>query len=589
MYKILIVEDELDIRENIQQILELKDFATITAENGWQGLQMAQKHQPDLILCDIMMPLLDGYGLLKTLRQDVTTGSIPFIFLTAKAEHADLRQAMKLGADDYLTKPFQLDELLQVIATQLEKHQIVTQQYKGKIEQMEAQINYLARHDTLSNLPNQLFLEEYFNQTRVQVYHQNDQFLPLLLLDINIVYQSKLLFEPSFRHFLCKNIGERLNDLKHNNQAIDLIAYLETNQLALLLKPTQDSKVVAEIAEQILESLSQPIGLNDQQISIQTIIGIACYPNDGLQLNQLLTHAEITLEHYKLDKTNRYHFYHQEILNVIFRKVLLECDFLSAIENKEFELYYQPQIHTKTGRVIGVEALIRWHHPQHGLISPAEFIPIAEQSGFIISLGEWVLKTACLQIKNLQLEEFDNLKLAVNISAHQFEQENFIRRVLEIIEETNFDIKQLELELTETVFVHDIEAVKLKMKALKSQGIELSIDDFGTGYSSFKYLREFSFNNLKIDRYFITNIDNLTDKQSIIKGIIQMAHHLNINIIAEGVETQEELNWLKQNRCDVIQGYFFSRPLPIEDLKIFLLAKYSKEQGTGNKTNRKIT
>ena len=589
MYKILIVEDELDIRENIQQILELKDFATITAENGWQGLQMAQKHQPDLILCDIMMPLLDGYGLLKTLRQDVTTGSIPFIFLTAKAEHADLRQAMKLGADDYLTKPFQLDELLQVIATQLEKHQIVTQQYKGKIEQMEAQINYLARHDTLSNLPNQLFLEEYFNQTRVQVYHQNDQFLPLLLLDINIVYQSKLLFEPSFRHFLCKNIGERLNDLKHNNQAIDLIAYLETNQLALLLKPTQDSKVVAEIAEQILESLSQPIGLNDQQISIQTIIGIACYPNDGLQLNQLLTHAEITLEHYKLDKTNRYHFYHQEILNVIFRKVLLECDFLSAIENKEFELYYQPQIHTKTGRVIGVEALIRWHHPEHGLISPAEFIPIAEQSGFIISLGEWVLKTACLQIKNLQLEEFDNLKLAVNISAHQFEQENFIRRVLEIIEETNFDIKQLELELTETVFVHDIEAVKLKMKALKSQGIELSIDDFGTGYSSFKYLREFSFNNLKIDRYFITNIDNLTDKQSIIKGIIQMAHHLNINIIAEGVETQEELNWLKQNRCDVIQGYFFSRPLPIEDLKIFLLAKYSKEQGTGNKTNRKIT
>jgi len=573
MYKILIVEDELDIRENIQQILELKDFATITAENGWQGLQMAQKHQPDLILCDIMMPLLDGYGLLKTLRQDVTTASIPFIFLTAKAEHADLRQAMKLGADDYLTKPFQLDELLQVIATQLEKHQIVTQQYKGKIEQMEAQINYLARHDTLSNLPNQLFLEEHFNQTRVQVYHQNDQFLPLLLLNINIIYQSEFLFEPSFRHFLCKNIGERLNALKHNNQAIDLIAYLETNQLALLLKPTQDRKVVAEIAQQILESLSKSIGLNDQQISIQTRIGIACYPNDGLQLNQLLTHAEITLEHYKLDKTNRYHFYHQEILNVIFRKVLLECDFLSAIENKEFELYYQPQINTKTGKVIGVEALIRWHHPQHGLICPAEFIPIAEQSGFIISLGEWILKTACLQIKNLQLEEFDNLKLAVNISPHQFEQENFIQRVLEIIEETNFDIKQLELELTETVFIHNIEAVKLKMKALKSQGIELSIDDFGTGYSSFKYLQEFSFNNLKIDRYFITNIDKLTDKQSIIKGIIQMAHHLNINIIAEGVETQEELNWLKQNRCDVIQGYFFSRPLPMEDLKIFLLSR----------------
>ncbi|MEA5577424.1 EAL domain-containing protein [Anabaena sp. UHCC 0451] len=576
MYKILIVEDELQIRENIQQILELQDFAAITAENGWEGLQMAQKHQPNLIICDIMMPLLDGYGLLKTLRQDVNTSDIPFIFLTAKAEHADLRQAMKLGADDYLTKPFQVDELLQVISIQLEKHQIVNQQYKGKIEQMEAQINYLARHDTLSNLPNQLFLEEYFNQTRVQVYNQDDQFLPLLLLDINILYQSKLLLEPSLRHFLCKDIGERLNNLKHNNQAIDLIAYLETNQLALLLKPSQDSKVVAEIAQQILESLSDPLCLNNQQILIQTRIGISCYPNDGLQLNELLTHAEITLEHYKLDRTNRYHFYHQEILNIVFRKVILECDFLSAIENGEFELYYQPQVNSKTGKTMSVEALIRWNHPEHGFISPAEFIPIAEQSGFIISLGEWVLRTACLQIKNLQLEEFGNLKLAVNISAYQFQEENFIHRVVEIVEETNFDMKQLELELTETVFIQDIEAVKLKMKELKSQGIELSIDDFGTGYSSFKYLREFSFNNLKIDRYFITSIDKLTDKQSIIKGIIQMAHHLNINIIAEGVETQTELNWLKQNGCDVIQGYFFSRPLPIENLKIFLLAEHQK-------------
>ncbi|MBS3030569.1 MAG: EAL domain-containing protein [Dolichospermum sp. DET50] len=576
MYKILIVEDELDIRENIQQILELKDFAAITAENGWQGLQMAQKHQPDLIVCDIMMPLLDGYGLLKTLRQDVATASIPFIFLTAKAEHADLRQAMKLGADDYLTKPFQLDELLQVISTQLEKRQIVTQQYKGKIEQMEAQVNHLARHDNLSNLPNQLFLEEYFHQTRLQVYNEDGQFLPLLLLDINILYQSKLLFEPSLRHFLCKNIGERLNNLKQNNQAIDLIAYLENNQLALLLKPTQDSKLVAEIAQQILESLSQPIGLNDQQISVQTRIGISCYPHDGLQLNELLTHAEITLEHYKLDKTNCYHFYHQEILNVIFRKVLLECDFLSAIENKEFELYYQPQINTKTGKTIGVEALIRWHHPEHGLISPAESIPIAEQSGFIVPLGEWILKTACLQIKNLELEEVENFKLAVNISAYQFQQENFIQRVLEIIEETNFDMKQLQLELTETVFIQDLETVKLKMKEIKSKGIELSIDDFGTSYSSFKYLREFSFNNLKVDRYFITNIDKLRDKQSIVKVIIQMAHDLMINIIAEGVETQEELNWLKQNHCDVIQGYFFSRPLPIENLKIFLLAEHQK-------------
>ncbi|MEA5550899.1 EAL domain-containing protein [Anabaena cylindrica UHCC 0172] len=569
---ILIIEDEPQIRNNIQEILDMEGFATITAEDGLQGLEMAVEHQPDIIICDLMMPRLDGYGLIKELRQKPATAEIPFIFLTAKAEHRDFRQGMMLGADDYLTKPFEVSELLQVISTRLEKRKIVVQRYREQIEQMEAQIHYLARHDSLTRLPNQFSLEEYFNRTRFQAYNQG-QFLPLLLIDINILYHTKLLFEPNLRPFLLKNIAERLNQIDPNNQIIDLIAYLKTDHLALLLKPVLDSTVTAGIAQHILDSLSLPIIFNNQEIYVQTKISITCYPDDGLQISELLTHAEVTLEHYKLDNTSAYYFYNQEILNIVFRKILLESDFVQALENNEFQLYYQPQINVKNGKqIVGLEALIRWKHPEYGMISPAEFIPIAENSGFIIPLGEWILKTACLQLKDLQTAGFGDFKIAVNISARQFSQDNFIERINDMITSINFNPKLLELELTETILIQDIELVKSKINKLMEDGIQFSIDDFGTGYSSFKYLQEFSFSHLKIERYFISNIDKIGNKQSIVKSIIQLANMLNVNIIAEGVETKEELNWLQENNCFVIQGYFFSPPLAIEDLKIFLQA-----------------
>ncbi len=572
MNKILIIDDDVQIRENIQLILDLKGFSTLTAENGLQGLQMAQQYQPDIILCDLMMPELNGYELIKALRQEPKTVGIPFIFLTAKAEYSHVREGMKLGADDYLTKPFEVQELLRVISVRLEKSQIIAQRYQSQIQQMEAEINYLARHDSLTDLPNQFFLEEIFNKICVVTYNHG-LFLPLLLIDIDILYHAKL-FQPNLRQLLLKSLAERLNLLNCSHQMIDLVAYLKTDQLVLLLKPVETNKFVAKIAEEILESLSKPVIFNKQEIFIQAKIGISCYPNDGLQISELLTHAEVTLEHYKLDNRTSYHFYNQEIFNIVCRKIILETDFAHAIEKNEFQLYYQPQININTGKVVGIEALIRWEHPKYGIVSPGEFIPLAEESGFIIPLGEWILRTACLQLNDLKAEGLSNLNVAVNISACQLKEENFVQHTKEIIAQTNFNPEFLELELTETVFIQDTETVKQKINQLRDAGIKLSIDDFGTGYSSFKYLQEFSFSNLKIDRYFISNIDQLEKKQSIVKSIIQLAANLNINIIAEGVETKDELTWLKQNSCSFVQGYFFSRPLAIEDLKIFLKINY---------------
>jgi EAL domain-containing protein (putative c-di-GMP-specific phosphodiesterase class I) len=374
------------------------------------------------------------------------------------------------------------------------------------------------------------------------------------------------------KHLFIKALVVRLNNFNSQNNFIELIGHLKTEQLVILLKPTQDIKIVADIAQQILDNISQPLFFNNLEVFLKAKIGIACYPNDGLQLSQLLTYAEFALEHYQPEDTKLYHFYNQEILDNFFRKVILETDLRQALERNEFQIYYQPQVNAQTGKVVSIEALIRWQHPEYGMISPAEFIPIAEESGFIIILGEWIIKTACTQIKTLQDQGFNDFSIAVNISACQLKTENFSDTIIDIITKIGITPESLELELTETVFIHDIESVKQKLNYLSNQGIKISIDDFGTGYSSFKYLQEFPFHNLKIDRYFISNIDKLTTKQVLVKSIIQTANNLNLNIIAEGVETKNELAWLMKNDANIIvQGYFYSPPLPIKELKEFLL------------------
>jgi diguanylate cyclase (GGDEF)-like protein len=570
MKMILIIEDDPMMRELTQQILEIEGFGTITAENGYLGLQMVEQHHPDLIICDVMMPKLDGYSLIQKLQKNPTTATIPFIFLTAKVERCDLRQAMELGADDYLTKPFEAHELIHAVKTQLKKHQTVKQHYIQKIEKLETEFVYFTRHHEVTGLPNKLFLEEHFYCHRIKVYNQC-QIWPLLLIDIDILHRDKLFFDTVLKDILIKIISERLKTLKSKNNIIDIIGYLKTEQLVILLKPIQDFKVIENIAQKILEYIAKPIFVNDKEVFVEAEIGIASYPNDELQFNQLLTCAEFALVHSPANKNKSYHFYSKEKLNVFFRKVILETDFRYALDRNEFYLYYQPQINISTGKVAGLESLIRWQHPEYGIVSPGEFIPIAEKSGFIIPLGEWIIKTVCQQIKSLKLQFNQNYRIAVNISAEQLKLENFSTKVIDLISEIGIPPDLLELELTETVLIQDFKSVKQKLDDLIQQGIKISIDDFGTGYASFKYLQELPFHHLKVDRYFISNIDKIENKQALLKSIMQTAENLNLDIIIEGVETQQELDWLTANFSDMMtQGYFFSPPLPIEELNKLL-------------------
>lgn len=385
MQKILVIEDEEFIRANIADLLSLEGFEVIEAENGLVGLETAQKQLPDLILCDVLMPKMDGFEVLKNLRENALTINIPFIFLTARAEKKDNRHGMELGADDYLTKPFTITELLNAIKVRLERQRVL-----------------------------------------------------------------------------------------------------------------------------------QTFGLKE-----------------------------------------------------------LEADFDQAMTENQFQLYYQPQIDIETGTIVGAEALIRRIHPQKGLIPPAEFIPLMEKSGLIVPLGEWVIRTACQQAKAWQNAGYQPFSIAVNLSGYQLEQPDLCRKIVRILEETQLDPSYLELELTETAVIKDVQASIDSLRKLKKLGIKLTLDDFGTGYSSLNYLRQFPFDCLKIDRSFVKEVLLDNSKSIINTYVIELAHRLNLKVVAEGVETADELLFLRQHACDEAQGYFFGHPQPPCDFEKQLQKDFS--------------
>jgi diguanylate cyclase (GGDEF)-like protein len=573
MKKILVIEDEDFVRENILELLDVEGFEAIGAENGQVGLNLAKGIIPDLILCDVMMPGLDGYGVLRAIRQDALMASIPFIFLTAKAAKADFRQGMELGADDYITKPFTRAELLGAIASRLKKQATLETLYNSELQQAKAEINYLIHHDSLTHLPNQLSLREQFNQVQSQDI-SDEKLVTVLCLDLDRFNQINDNLGQAVADVLLKAVAERIKTCVGNS---GIVARLNTTQFAIILAfaqqdacSTQYKREVGNLAQTLLNSLSQTFELAKQELFITASIGIALYPRDGTEIEQLLNHANTALTQAKQHGGNQYQFYSTAFNIGSSDRLALQSSLRHALERQELLLYYQPQVNLKTGQIVGAEALVRWQHPERGLISPDKFIPIAEETGLIVPIGEWVLKTACQQTKVWQNAGFSHLRIAVNLSSRQFSQIDLRHQLVAILMETGLDPKYIELELTESMLVHNTEVAIRRLNALKSLGVKIAIDDFGTGYSSLSYLQQFPFDILKIDRCFIQNITDNPNNAAITKAIIEMAKTLNLKLMAEGVETEAELSFVCQNHCDGMQGYLFSRPLPSHDFEQLL-------------------
>lgn len=566
MKKILVIEDEDFVRENIVELLDVEGFEVISAENGREGVDLAKAMAPDLILCDVMMPGVDGYGVLTALRQESVTAAVPFIFLTAKAAKGDFRQGMELGADDYITKPFTRAELLSAINSRLKKQAAVQQRYHTELQQAKQQVDYLIYNDSLTNLPNRLSLREHFKRLQPPDT-STEQLITVLSVGLDRFHQINNNLGQPVGDLLIKVVAERLKACVGTQ---DIVARLDTDQFAIILAKPQHKKEAEDIAQTVLQTLSQTFNVAGHEIFITASIGIALYPRDGTEIEQLLNHANMALAKTQQQGGDQYAFYTAAFNIGSSDRLALQSSLRHAMERKELHVYYQPQVDLKTGKIVGAEALVRWQHPERGLVSPDKFIPIAEETGLIIPIGEWVLHTACQQTKVWQNAGFSSLRVAVNLSSRQFSQIDLRKQLVQILMETGLDPKYIELELTESMLVQNTEVAIRRLNALKSLGVQIAIDDFGTGYSSLSYLQQFPFDILKIDRCFIRNITENANNSAITKAIIEMAKSLKLKLMAEGVETEAELSFVYQHQCDGMQGYLFSRPVPAHEFEQLL-------------------
>jgi diguanylate cyclase (GGDEF)-like protein len=419
-----------------------------------------------------------------------------------------------------------------------------------------AQLEHLVAHDSLTQLPNRNLLKDRLKQAIAHA-HRSNGLVAVLFLDLD---RFKLVND-SLGHragdLLLQEIAKRLT---FSVRKEDTVARLGGDEFVMVLQGLAHSEQAALVARKVLEQIRQPVALDKQEFYVNCSIGISLFPKDGKNVSALLKHADIALHRVKEQGRNNLQFYTNEMNTRFNERLKLAHDLRQALESDQLNLHYQPQIELRSGRVVGVEALLRWQHPQLGAIPPTQFVPLAEENGLIVPIGEWVLRTACDQAKAWRDMNLSDLRMSVNLSARQFMQVNLLDQVYKILRETTSHPLHLELEITESLLMTDVkEAIKI-LQAFKAIGVCIAIDDFGTGYTSLSYLQRLPVDRLKIDRSFVQAIALDSDVAAIALAIITMAHSLQLKVIAEGVENKTQINFLKTNRCDEIQGYYFCPP-----------------------------
>jgi diguanylate cyclase (GGDEF)-like protein/PAS domain S-box-containing protein len=433
----------------------------------------------------------------------------------------------------------------------------------------EEQIVKMAYYDLLTSLPNRYLFKDRLNQAIL--YAEKYKKLPAIIyLDLDDFKRINDTFGHNFGDKLLRAVSDRL---ENNIRRIDTLARVEEEKLettiarlggdefTILLREIKETQDASRVAQRIVDLFSEPFHIENRMIFISTSVGIALYPNDGKDVDTLLKNADTAMYHAKEKGRNHYQFFSEHMNIEALERFSIENSLRSTTDKEDFQLYYQPQYDSFTDKIIGVEALIRWMHPDRGMLLPDKFIPIAEESGLIIKIGNWVLKTACKQNRAWQLAGFPPIYVTVNISGMQFKQKNFAESIAQTLLDTDLEPQYLELELTESILMEPTDTTFDTLNELKATGVRLAIDDFGRGYSSLGYLKRLPIDTLKIDRSFVRDIVSNSDDRAIIKAVISLARTLNLRVIAEGVETYEQLTYLREQGSDGIQGFLLGKPM----------------------------
>jgi diguanylate cyclase (GGDEF)-like protein len=565
--RIVIAEDEPDIRSNLARLLQLERYEVWAAPNGAEALELVCQHLPDLVLSDVMMPRMTGHELIQAMRADTRLAHIPAILLTAKAEHSDLREGMNLGADDYLIKPFKRDELLAAVRGRLER--AASQQAVHQRLHDEAQ--RLLHFDARTNLPNRALLLE---RCAAALLHQapGAGVVAMAVVALDGLGQiNQALGHAGGDEVVCQ-IASRLQSQLAFATATDtssVVARTAGKQFGVLLQAAADVAGLHVLLQQLCAAIAVPCSALGRDVFVEARIGVALSAV-GTSAHDLLRQAEVALDQTREEGASKIAFFNAATDSRVLRRMRLHSELHKALERQELGLHYQAQVDIASQQIIGFEALMRWTHPELGAVSPAEFIPIAEESGLILAMGAWALDEVCRQSRAWRDAGLRPVRMAVNLSTRQFGAEGLLADVASALARHQIPASQLELEITESVALKGFERTITLLTAFKHMGLFLSIDDFGTGYSSLSYLKRFPVDALKVDQSFVRNIDTDAGVAAISRAVVALAHSFGLSVIAEGVETRAQLAYLRQLGCEVAQGYWFSRPLPPEQAALLL-------------------
>lgn len=555
--RVLLVEDNPGDARLVEILLSevgTTSFEITHAERLSEALEHLSRSEYDVILLDLSLPDSSGVETVDQMRAAVH--HMPVVVLSGQYDEDTALRAIQGGAEDYLLKGHGDGGL---IARSI--------RYSIERKRSEERLAYMAQYDHLTGLTNRALFQDRLEQALARA-KRSGALVALMFLDLDRFKAVNDTLGHGTGDLLLKKVAERLEG---SVRETDTVARIGGDEFSIILEGLTEAQDAAFVARKIIDKLVQPFVLDGHEVFVTTSIGIAVYPSSNG--DSLLTDADSAMYCAKEQGRNTYRFHTPERNAQVRERLNMESKLRRALDQEEFLLYYQPQVDLTTGMIVGTEALLRWQHPELGLVSPGKFISVLEDIGMIVRVGEWVLQTACRQSKAWQRDGFPPLRMAVNISARQFSRRDLIDTVAGVLTETGLDPNYLELEITESLLMEDIKANSRLLDELKTsvEGLRVSIDDFGTGYSSLSYLKTFPIDLLKIDQSFIRDITTNSDDAAITTTIIVLAHNLRLKVIAEGVETEEQMTYLREKGCDEAQGFYFSRPLPADEFTKLLV------------------
>jgi diguanylate cyclase (GGDEF)-like protein len=565
--RVLIVEDSEEDAQLLLHALRKGGYDPVSERvDTAAGMRSALARQSwDIVISDHALPQFNANEALALLKK--SGFDLPFIIVSSSVGEDIAVAAMKLGAHDYLMKG-QLARLVPAVERELREAEVRRQR-----RQAEEKARHQALYDLLTDLPNRVMFNDRLTLALAQAQRQHEM-LAVLSVDLDRFKTIIDTLGPAMGDRVLRGVAERLVSCLEPG---DTLARLGGDEFMVLLPQIQRADKAVKLAQQILEVLKPPFNYDAHELHVTTSMGISLYPYDGADADTILKNADTALNRAKEQGRNNYQLYTPAMNARAFERLALENALRKALERQQFLLHYQPQLEADTHRIIGIEALVRWQHPDLGLVYPSEFIPLAEETGLIVPLGEWVLRTACAQNKAWQAAGLPPLVVAVNLSARQFQHHDLVDTIGRVLKETELDSRYLELEITESIAMQNADFTIVILRDLKEMGVRIAMDDFGTGYSSLSYLRKFPIDSLKIDQSFVRDLSSDASDAAIANAVIVLAHSLKLQVVAEGVESKEQEEFLQSHQCDRLQGYLYSIPIPAVDLEKLLLQQRPAE------------